>query len=69
MVRSKIAAQDIAFEGHRTTVLAVYEPDEAGRYSFSRFELIEKKRRGRKPGRRPQKSIGRRRKKAAPQTA
>lgn len=67
MARSKIAVQDIAFEGHRATVLAVYEPDEAGRYSFSRFELIEKKRRGRKPGRRRRKSIGKRRKRATPQ--
>ena len=50
MAQSKIAVQDIAFEGHRATVVAVYEADAAGRYSFARFELAEKKRRGRRPG-------------------
>jgi hypothetical protein len=76
MTTSKIPVQDIAFEGHRAAVVAVYESNAAGRYSFSHFELVEKKRPGRKPGKRrgrpPGKRLGRppgkRRKIAAPKT-
>jgi hypothetical protein len=65
MTQSKIAVQDIEFEGHRAAVVAVYGSDGAGRYSFSRFELIERKRRGRKPGKRRGRPPGKRRKSAA----
>jgi len=64
MTQSRVAVQDIEFAGHRAAVLAVYESDGAGRYSFSRFELIEKKRRGRKPGKRRGRPPGKRRKNA-----
>ena len=75
MAQSKIAVQDIAFEGHRAAVVAVYEADAAGRYNFARFELAEKKRRGPKPGKRrgrkPGPNPGRKRRKiaAAPKAA
>jgi hypothetical protein len=65
MTQSRIAVQDIAFEGRRAAVVAVYESDGAGRYSFSRFELVERKRRGRKPGKRRGRPPGKRRKNAA----
>ena len=65
MTQSRIAVQDIAFEGHRAAVVAVYESDAAGRYSFAHFELVEKKRRGRKPGKRRGRPPGKRRKNAA----
>jgi hypothetical protein len=65
MTQSRIAVQDIAFEGHRAAVVAVYESDAAGRYGFARFELVEKKRRGRKPGKRRGRPPGKRRKNAA----
>jgi len=65
MTESKIAVQDIEFEGHRAAVVAVYESDGVGRYSFSRFELVERKQRGRKPGKRRGRPPGKRRNNAA----
>jgi hypothetical protein len=69
MAETRIQVQEIHFEGHRARVDAVYESDGTGRYSFTRFELIERKRPGRPPGkghgRKPGPKPGRRRRKNA----
>lgn len=52
MSETRIPVQEIDFEGHRARVEAIYDSDSDGRYRFVKFELIERKRRGRKPGRR-----------------
>jgi len=75
MAETRIPVQDIDFEGHRARVEAIYDSDSNGRYSFLRFELMERKRPGRKPGtrrgRKPGPKPRRKRKKsaAAPKTA
>jgi hypothetical protein len=52
MSETRIPVQDIEFEGHRARVDAVYEPDGTGRYRFVKFDLLERKRVGRPPGKR-----------------
>jgi hypothetical protein len=52
MAETRIPVQEIEFEGHRARVDAVYEADGSGRYSFVKFELVERKRPGRPPGKR-----------------
>jgi len=52
MAETRTPVQDIHFEGHRARVEAIYDSDANGRYGFLRFELMERKRRGRKPGKR-----------------
>ena len=55
MVETRIPVQDVSFESHLGTVIAVYESDGTGRYQFLRFEVEERRRRrrGRKPGPKP----------------
>ena len=69
MAETRIPVQDIDFEGHRARVEAVYDSDANGGYSFLRFELMERKRRGPKPskrrGRKPGPKPGRKRRKSA----
>jgi hypothetical protein len=69
MSETRVPVQDIDFEGRRARVEAIYDADDNGRYRFLKFELIERKRRGRKPGRRrgrkPGPKPGRRRGKGA----
>jgi hypothetical protein len=69
MADTRIPVQEIHFEGHRARVDAVYEADSTGRYRFVKFELLERKRPGRKPGKRrgrkPGPKPGRRRRKNA----
>ena len=52
MAESRIQVQEIAFEGHRAGIFAVYVADASGIYRFARFELAERKKRGPKPGKR-----------------
>jgi len=69
MTETRIPVQDIDFEGHRARVEAIYESHSDGRYRFVRFEFMERKRPGRKPGarrgRKPGPKPGRKRKKSA----
>jgi hypothetical protein len=52
MVETRMPVQEIEFEGHRARVDAVYESDGNGRYRFVKFDLTERKRVGRPPGKR-----------------
>ncbi|HUH85940.1 MAG TPA: hypothetical protein VLX85_15120 [Stellaceae bacterium] len=52
MVETRIPVQNIDFEGHRARVDALYQADASGRYRFVKFDLMEPKRRGPKPGKR-----------------
>ena len=52
MTESRMQVQEIAFEGHRAGIFAVYVADANGIYRFTRFELVERKKRGPKPGKR-----------------
>jgi hypothetical protein len=69
MAKTRIPVQEIDFEGHRARLEAIYDSDANGRYGFVKFELIEHKRRGRKPGKRrgrkPGPKPGRKRRKTA----
>jgi hypothetical protein len=68
MAETRIPVQDIHFEGHRARVEAIYDSDANGRFRFVKFELMERKRRGRKPGKRrgrkPGPKPGRKRRKS-----
>jgi len=52
MAETRMPVQEIEFEGHRARVDAVYEADGTGRYRFVKFDLTERKRVGRPPGKR-----------------
>ena len=52
MPETRIPVQEINFEGHRARVEAIYDADGDGRYRFIKFELTERKRPGRPPGKR-----------------
>ena len=69
MAETRIPVQEIEFEGNRARVDAVYGSDGTGRYHFVKFELVERKRRGPKPGKRrgrkPGPKPGSKRRKAA----
>jgi hypothetical protein len=69
MTETRIPVQEIDFEGHRARVEAIYDAGGDGRYRFVKFELIERKRVGRPPGKRrgrkPGPKPGRKRKKSA----
>jgi hypothetical protein len=66
MAETRMPVQEIEFEGHRARVDAVYEADGTGRYRFVKFDLTERKRVGRPPGKRhgrkPGPKTGRKRK-------
>ena len=69
MAETRIPVQDVEFERHRARVEAIYDADGDGRYRFVKFELTERKRPGRPPGKRrgrkPGPKPGRGRRKAA----
>jgi hypothetical protein len=74
MPETRIPVQEINFEGHRARVDAVYDADGDGRYRFVKFDLTERKRPGRPPGKRrgrPPGSMagGKRRKRAQAKAA
>jgi hypothetical protein len=52
MPETRIPVQEVNFEGHRARVDAIYDADGDGRYRFVKFELTERKRVGRPPGKR-----------------
>jgi hypothetical protein len=52
MPEMRIPVQEVNFEGHRARVDAIYGADGEGRYRFVKFEVIERKRPGRPPGKR-----------------
>jgi hypothetical protein len=68
MAETQIPVSIVNHFGHRAQVVAIYQAQEtrsgSAEYHFIRFELIEQKRRGRKPGR-PRK-VGRPRKAGGP---
>ena len=52
MTETRIPVQNIDFEGHRARIDAIYESDDTGRFHFVKFDLMERKRVGRPPGKR-----------------
>jgi hypothetical protein len=69
MPETRIPVQEVNFEGHRARIDAIYDADGEGRYRFVKFELTERKRVGRPPGKRrsrkPDPKAGRKRGKRA----
>jgi hypothetical protein len=70
MPETRIPVQEIEFEGHRARVDAIYDADGDGRYRFVKFDVTERKRVGRPPGKRRgrppgSKTVRKRRKRAA----
>ena len=56
MAETRIPVQEVSFESHTGTVIAIYESDSMGGYQFVRFEVEQRRRRrrrGRKPGPKP----------------